>query len=106
MNPKSGLADSPFFTKPVIPSPKPEANGRTVERNTERSNERTIFRSEKRTADLPTKRLTKRYSFEFYEDQLMKLKQLRYQAEMDGKRISLSDIVRQALDDYLQKKAR
>ena len=52
--------------------------------------------------DLPLKRRTKRYSFEFYEDQLVKLKQLKIQAEMAGESVSLSEMVRLALDAYLR----
>lgn len=100
---KSGLADSPFFAAPEPEHVSTEAN-RTTERNSERSNGRTVIRTEKRTDDLPIKRRTRRYSFEFYEDQLTHLKRLKYQAEMDGKVLSLSDLVRQALDMYLQNK--
>jgi hypothetical protein len=98
---KSGLADSPFFAAPEAEQVSSNDN-RTTERNSERTSERTEFRTEKRTDDLPTKRRTKRYSFEFYEDQLLHLKRLKYRAEMDGKSLSLSDLVRQALDAYLQ----
>ena len=58
-------------------------------------------RTEKRTVDVPTKRLTKRYSFEFYEDQITRLKQMKYQAEVRGESTTLSAIVRHALDLYL-----
>ncbi|MEO8391778.1 MAG: hypothetical protein ABI700_02195 [Chloroflexota bacterium] len=96
---KSGLADSPFFS----PTAQEQVQGE-VKRTLERNSERTENRSEKHTEALPTKRRTKRYSFEFYDDQLIKLKHLKYQAEMDGKILSLSDIVRVALDAYLQDK--
>jgi hypothetical protein len=98
---KTGLADSPFFS-PTPPKRDEQANDRTGERISERSQNRTDFRTEKRTDDLPAKRRTKRYSFEFYDDQLIKLKHLKYQAEIEGKSISLSEIVRQALDSYLK----
>jgi hypothetical protein len=98
---KTGLADSPFFS-PTPSKTEEQANDRTTERISERSQNRTDFRTEKRTDDLPTKRRTKRYSFEFYDDQLIKLKQLKYQAEQEGKILTLSDIVRQALDFYLK----
>jgi hypothetical protein len=100
---KSGLADSPFFSPPAS-KPIQEGENRTTERISERTESRTDNRSEKRTDALPTKRRTKRYSFEFYEDQLIKLKHLKYEAEMGGKILTLSDIVRVALDAYLQDK--
>ena len=100
---KSGLADSPFFAPATSPS-EPRQAEQVFPLPSERKSERSDFRSEKRTVSLPTKRRTKRYSFEFYEDQLMKLKQLKYQAEMAGESLTLSDIVRSALDLYLQEK--
>lgn len=102
---KSGLADSPFFTTPSPAAMSRAAGSENVPApKTERNNERTLFRSENRTVELPIKRRTKRYSFEFYEDQLVKLKKLKYQADMAGDRLTLSDIARQAFDRYLQDK--
>ena len=66
-----------------------------------RTDDRTENRTEFRPEGLPVKRRTKRYSFEFYEDQLVRLKQLKIQAELAGEGLSLSDMVRSALDDYL-----
>jgi hypothetical protein len=100
---KSGLADSPFFTPPSSVTVSRVAGSENVfPPPSERNSERTLFRSENRTVDLPIKRRTKRYSFEFYEDQLTKLKKLKYQADISGESLSLSDMVRQALDRYLQ----
>jgi len=118
---KTGLADSPFFqhsppltvgsAQQVIHPPETErktvrkserVNTRSPERPNEKPNDRTDNRSEKRTPDVPTKRLTKRYSFEFYEDQVTQLKQLKYRAELRGESTTLSAIVRHALDLYLQ----
>ncbi|MCB9437283.1 MAG: hypothetical protein H6673_09885 [Anaerolineales bacterium] len=59
------------------------------------------MRSENRTV-LPARRLSRRYSFEFYDDQIQTLKRLKFEAESQGQRLSLSDIVREALDRYLQ----
>lgn len=72
-----------------------------TERFSERKSERTEIRTEKRTPSLPTKRLSRRYSFEFFDDQITKLKALKHEAEMRGEKVSLSDMARQALDDYL-----
>jgi hypothetical protein len=73
-----------------------------TERFSERKNERTEIRTEERTGQLPIKRLSRRYSFEFYDDQITALKRLKHDAEMRGEKVSLSDMARQALDEYLQ----
>jgi hypothetical protein len=100
---KSGLADSPFFTSP--PQTTPVLGGENkLASETERNSERTLFRTENRTVALPLKRRTKRYSFEFYEDQIVKLKHLKYQSEMAGENLKLSDMAREALDLYLKDK--
>ena len=59
-------------------------------------------RTEIRTVQKPTKRLTRRYSFEFFDDQINKLRRLKYKAEIRGERLTLSDMARQALDNYLE----
>jgi hypothetical protein len=75
---------------------------RTEDRSEIRTEERTEERTDNRTAKLPVKRITKRYSFEFFEDQITHLKQIKYQTEMTGERIAMSVIVREALDEYLR----
>ncbi|MEP7288436.1 MAG: hypothetical protein ABI947_22015 [Chloroflexota bacterium] len=76
-------------------------------RKSERISERTEIRSESTSNDIPLfrspKRRATRYSFEFYEDQLLRLKQLKFAAEMAGEKATLSDFVREALDEYLKK---
>lgn len=53
---------------------------------------------------LPYKRRTKRSSFEFYEDQLLLLRKLVYDAAVNGENLSQSDLVRMALDEFLKTK--
>lgn len=49
------------------------------------------------------KRATTRHSFEFYKDQLTSLRKLRAQRELEtGQSFSLSDVVREAIDWYLE----
>jgi hypothetical protein len=91
-------------TQPVPTFAQPEAQA-IATRTDERNSERTIFRAENRTVGLPLRRPTKRHSFEFYEDQLLRIRKLKMQAEMAGDMISQSEIVRAALDAYLQDKA-
>lgn len=86
---------------PIKPMPSSKTN-KTV-RTENRSEFRTEERSENRSFGFPTKRSTKRYSFEFYEDQIIRIKQIKIQAEMSGKRLNMSEIVRLALDDYFDR---
>lgn len=102
----------PTPAKELAQSSPATENISSGERTQNRPEEHPEIRSEFRTEDraparplaLPIKRRTKRYSFEFYEDQLVKLKQLKIQAELAGQGLSLSDMVRTAMDDYLHDK--
>ena len=71
---------------------------------TERNSVRKSERLEPSSSSLPYKRRTKRYSFEFYDDQILAIKRLVYEANLSGENISQSDIVRTALDEYLKAK--
>jgi hypothetical protein len=71
-------------------------------RTENRSEIRPEIRTEKRTVLIPIKRRTKRYSFEFYEDQLSRIKKIKIETELDGENISQSEIVREALDYYFE----
>jgi hypothetical protein len=46
-----------------------------------------------------------RRGFEWYEDQLVALKRLSLQEQMEGRSGSMSEMVREALDEYLKKKS-
>jgi len=70
-----------------------------------RTEDRSEIRTEVRTVKLPVKRITKRYSFEFFEDQITHLKQIKYEIEMTGERIAMSVMVREALDEYLRNRS-
>lgn len=78
-------------------------HNRTENRSEIRTNERPEQRSEIRSIDLPIKRQTKRYSFEFYEDQIHKIKKIKINTELQGKSIAMSEIVRKAVDDFLHR---
>lgn len=112
---KTGLADSPFFLKPAQPhavkegeAKSPAKTERFSERKSERNSERKSERSHTPPAPapvptaIPERRKTTRYSFEFFEDQIVDIKRLKYQAEMEGRKVSLSDFARQAFDTYLK----
>lgn len=98
----------PIKSKPASDRSKAErtferTEDRSVQRANLRSVDRTEFRTKNRSVSLPTKRLTKRYSFEFFEDQLTSIKKIKIETELSGENISLSEIVRRAIDEYLDK---
>lgn len=101
MSTRSGLADSPFFTKTVTPPPKSEANARTPVRTPERVNTRTHERQNTRTGE----RKIIRHSFNIYQDQLEALKRMVARKTLQSETANLSDLVRDALDTLLNKQA-
>jgi hypothetical protein len=90
--------------KPRLSDQKPIKSNRSEIRTENRTEEHTEIRSELRSVKLPIKRRTKRYSFEFYDDQIQQIRLIKIQTEMNGETIAMSEIVRQALDQYLNKK--
>jgi hypothetical protein len=58
-----------------------------------------------RTPERPnSKRIITRNAFEIYEDQMASLRTLSLQEKMEGKLGSMSRMVREAIDTYLQKR--
>lgn len=63
-------------------------------------------RANARTTERPNvKRIITRNSFEVYEDQMESLRKLSFQDKMEGKLGSMSAMVREAIEAYLQKRA-
>jgi hypothetical protein len=87
--------------KPHSTIKKENKPNRSESRTENRTEVRSELRSELRSHKLPIKRRTKRYSFEFYDDQLQQIRQLKIKAEMNGDSLTMSEIVRQAVDEYL-----
>jgi hypothetical protein len=85
------LAGSPFFKR--RPEPISSPTGRPPGEPVARRNDRPTGR-----------RVPVRRGFEFYEDQLMALKKLSLEEQMDGQSGNMSQMVREALDDYLAKR--
>ena len=111
---KSPLEGMPTIGKPpgVIPQDSPTPTREIPEEKTERqmSTDLPIGRPPDlpmtRSTDLASKRRPfVRRAFEWYEDQLAALKRLSLQEQMDGKDGSMSAMVREALDEYLKKRA-
>ena len=113
---KSGLADSPFFAFSPAASPQPatvpavehvivpeQANARTGERVNARTPEHANRRADEQANARTGKRLIKRQSYNVYEDQHWQLQQLEAGRALSGNPIPISVMVRQALDDYLNK---
>jgi hypothetical protein len=67
-------------------------------RTPERAHTRTPEQVNTRTGERPILRC----SFNLFEDQFKTLKQARNQAEMDGRNMNLSEMARQAFDQYLK----
>jgi hypothetical protein len=82
---------APLSEKPIIQENQP---GQEVP---ERVNARTPIRPN-------GKRIITRNSFETYEDQMDSLRKLSLQEKMEGKIGSMSQMVREAIDDYLKKR--
>ena len=79
---------APHSLPPQVQSPQPErANARTTQRPN-------------------GKRIITRNSFEVYEDQMESLRKLSFQDKMEGKLGSMSAMVREAIETYLEKRAK
>ena len=102
------LEGSAFFPRPQ--REQPEANKPTP------LPEKSIIEEEQPTQAIPVrvnartpvrpngKRIITRNSFETYEDQMDSLRKLSLQEKMEGKIGSMSQMVREAIDDYLKKR--
>lgn len=93
------LEQSAFFRRPTPPVALPPAPpAPTVPPND-------------RTADIPTERtpvrrkLT-RYAFEFYQDQVEQLRKLSLEDKIKGGRLGMSEMVREAVDQYLKERGK
>jgi hypothetical protein len=88
----NGVSSTPLQEKPVIQEEQPK---RAIP---ERANARTPVRPN-------GKRIITRNAFEIYEDQMDRLRKLSLEEKMNGKLGSMSAMVREAIDSYLQKKS-
>jgi hypothetical protein len=112
------LAQTAFFrqnTQPVkqqetLPTPLPEkpivqeerSNQAIPDRATARPDGEATYRPDDRPAG---KGILVRRGFEWREDQLRALKKLSLKEQMEGKQGSMSQMVRDALDEYLKRRA-
>jgi hypothetical protein len=93
---------SVFFRTPEtdepgsLDNPPPTQVGKQVVTPLDRTSGRTVGRC--------AKRIPKRYPFEFYQDQLEELKRLSLAEQIDGGKGNMSEMVREAVDDWLAKR--
>jgi hypothetical protein len=94
MNKKSGLADNPLFHNPALSAPE-SANGRTDAHPHPRTPERA-------TARTGAREIVRR-SYNVFADQHNQLMRLEAEAKLSGKPVAMSDLVRQALDQFFKR---
>ncbi len=107
MNKRSGLADSPFFNSPTQENLSAHSAEDPIPRVPAVGNVRPVrpVPSELPVPPArPTKRVLKHHPFDIYIDQLERLKELKLQAMRRGEEVSMSRMVREALDAYFLKK--
>jgi hypothetical protein len=93
---------SAFFRNAAARTPE-RANGRTPERPTTRTDDHPNASTPERPDVRTGKRQIARHSFNFYQDQIVALKRLVAQRSLAGDETTLSDLARQAIDDFLAK---
>jgi hypothetical protein len=97
---KNPIVDTPLPEKPVIQ--EEQTNRVITDLPTARPSDEPTYRPD----DRPTgKGVLVRRGFEWREDQLRALKRLSLKEQMEGKEGSMSQMVRDALDEYLKKRA-
>ena len=79
-----------------------QPNGQTTDRATARPDDEATYRPDDR---LTGKGILVRRGFEWREDQLRALKKLSLKEQLEGKPGSMSQMVRDALDEYLKRRS-
>ena len=97
----SPLDNLPTIQKPqqkFLPSQTTPIDNKT---KTTKAYESPSVRTNART---PVRRQLTRYAFEFYQDQVEELRRLSLEEKLQGGKGSMSEMVREAIDDYLAQK--
>jgi hypothetical protein len=95
------IGKPPQKIKDASPTPLPEKS--VIQE--EQTNRSISERANARTPVRPNgKRIITRNAFEIYEDQMDRLRKLSLEEKMNGRLGSMSAMVRDAIDSYLQKK--
>ena len=103
--PLSSNQTQEVFVQPSSPNiVEARRNNETTERRSDVATQRQSDGNTARPSDGSTvRRKTERAAFDLYEDQVNAIRRLRAERELqDGKKISLSDIAREAFDLFLQ----
>lgn len=112
---RSELSDSAFFRQPGSGSeplrPPAEPQGRPLSVSSSELNDRPAdqpwARSHDRSGDrMPARRHIRRASFEVYQDQLDDLRRFSLDEKMRGELGSMSEMVREGLDAYIEQRLR
>jgi len=93
----SPMDDLPQIGRPVAPAASPAPS--PVPQSSVRSN----VRPDGRTGG---RRVITRYAFEFYQDQVDALRQMSLEDKLQGQKGSMSEMVREAVDEYIAKRTR
>jgi hypothetical protein len=102
---KAPILKSSLDSMPAIVKPSSTHLRKTSEKHQQQTNPDTSERPNASTPVRPNgKRIITRNSFEIYEDQMDSLRKLSYQEKMDGQLGSMSNMVRDAIDQYLLKR--
>ena len=112
-NAKLPELSSPIDSMPVIGKPPQKSNGVSSTSlpeepviQEEQANQAKPERANARTPVRPNgKRIITRNAFEIYEDQMDRLRKISLEEKMNGKLGSMSAMVREAIDAYLQRKS-
>src|SRR5918992_2615594 len=112
-NAKLPELSSPIDGMPVIGKPPQKSNGvsspslpEKPDIQEEQSNQAKPERANARTPVRPNgKRIITRNAFEIYEDQMDRLRKISLEEKMNGKLGSMSAMLREAIDAYIQRKS-
>jgi hypothetical protein len=110
-DPSATKLSSPLDTMPEIQpasrrvsSPAPQGQVATMERPDVSSAELPDRPSVRPYARTGKNRSITRYAFEFYQDQIEQLRRISLEAKLEGEKGSMSEMVREAIDDYIAKR--
>jgi len=99
---------APATNQSVSPAPAvaPDVHAKAIKepnvRTSERLNTAPVNRTSERTNGRPQRRSLIRHTFDIYQDQLTALRKLQLEAlTLDGSKLALGEMVREALDAYL-----
>src|SRR6266566_4617217 len=107
-NAKPPELSSPMDNLPAIQKPSNSTlHAQTTQENKQPEQNipyaRTSVRPPVRT---PVRRQLTRYAFEFYQDQVEELRRISLEEKINGGKVSMSEMVREAIDVYLTRKSK